>query len=140
MVARQLDIGGLDDESAEIDAGYVWRELLWGAMRQFVAGYVANGQRGYDACAAALDLRWGPKGRPVSASQLRAALTDSERNNFRAEWLDWFAARDSDIANIIAHRVKPVKTPEEYVRDLEAEVHETYPKHAASVIRRARAR
>ena len=141
MVNRQLDIGGLDDESDEIEAGYLWRESLWSAMRQFVAGYIANGQKGYDACAAALDRRWGPKGRPVSASQLRAALMDSERNNFRAEWLDWFAARDKDVADLLAHRVKPAKTDAERVADLENEIRDALShKLAEQVIRKARAR
>jgi hypothetical protein len=118
-VQKQFEIGGLEnpaEEELEIEAGYLWREQLWSALRVFVAGYVANGQKGYDACAAALDKRWGRKGRPVSASQLNAALKDSERNNFRAEWLDWFAARDRDVADLLAHRVKPKQTPEEYAQ------------------------
>lgn len=142
-VAKQISIGGLDsdvDDELEIEAGYVWREQLWSAMRSFVAGYMANGQKGYDACAAALDKRWGSKGRPVSASVLRAALHDVERNNFRAEWLDWFAARDTEIANLVARRVKPTKTEAELRADLEAEIREEYPRQAERLIRRARAR
>lgn len=141
--ARQIAIGGLEDaaeEQREIEAGYLWREQLWSAMRQFVDSYLANGQRGYDAAAAALDKRWGEKGRPVSASALRAALHDHERNNFRAEWLDWFAARSPEIADLMARRVKPVKTAEERLADLEAEIRETYPKHANGVIQKARTR
>jgi hypothetical protein len=140
---KQIVIGGLEDpaeDEAEIEAGYLWREQLWSVLRQFVAGYMAGGLRGYDAAAAALDKRWGAKGRPVSASALRAALHDHERNNLRAEWLDWFAARSPEIAELMARRVKPVKTAEERLADLEAEVRETYPKHADSVIRKARAR
>jgi hypothetical protein len=138
--AKQIAIGGLDDDTAEIEAGYVWREALWSAMRSFVASYMAGGLRGYDAAAAELDKRWGAKGRPVSASALRSALHDAERNNFRAEWLDWFACRSADIAELMARRVKPIKTPEERLADLEAEIRETYPKHADGVIRKARAR
>jgi hypothetical protein len=140
---KQIAIGGLEDpadELAEVEAGWLWREQLWSAMRQFVESYMAGGLRGYDAAAAALDRRWGAKGRPVSASALRSALHDVERNNFRAEWLDWFAARSPEIADLMARRVKPVKTAEERLADLEAEVRETYPKHADSVIRKARAR
>lgn len=145
MVAarKQIAIGGLEDpadELAEVEAGWLWREQLWSAMRQFVESYMAGGLRGYDAAAAALDRRWGAKGRPVSASALRSALHDVERNNFRAEWLDWFAARSPEVADLMARRVKPVKTAEERLADLEAEVRETYPKHADSVIRKARAR
>ena len=143
--AKQVELGGLEDpaeDEAEIEAGYIWREQLWSAMRSFVAGYIAGGQKGYDAAAAALDKRWGAKGkdRPVSASMLRAALHDSERNNFRAEWLDWFAARDRDIADLMARRVKPVKTEAELRADLEAEIREEYPKQAEKLIRKARAR
>jgi hypothetical protein len=143
-VSKQIAMGGLEDpaeDDAEIEAGYVWREALWSAMRTFTVGYVAHGQRGYDAVAAALDKRWGPKGRPVSASVLRAALLDVERNNFRAEWLDWFAARDEDIANLLARRVKPAKTDAERLADLEAEMREALShKLAEQVLRRARAR
>lgn len=143
-VSKQVTIGGLEDpaeEAAEIEAGYVWREALWSALRTFVAGYMANGQRGYDACAAALDKRWGAKGRPVSASTLRAALMDAERNNFRAEWLDWFAARDRDVADLLARRVRPVKTDAERLADLEAELREALShKLAEQVIRKAKAR
>jgi hypothetical protein len=146
MVAasKQITIGGLEDpadEDAEIEAGYLWREQLWSALRTFVSGYIANGQKGYDACAAALDKRWGSRGRSVSASTLRAALADSERNYFRAEWLDWFAVRDADVANLLAHRVKPIKTPEERIADLEAELREELShKRAEAVLRRARSR
>lgn len=145
MVAapKQIELGGLDseaEEEAEIEAGYVWREALWSAMRTFVAGYLANGQKGYDACAAALDRRWGPKGRPVSASTLRAALMDAERNNFRAEWLDWFAARDPEIALLVGRRVKPAKTDRDNYEDLVETIRDEYPKQADKLIRKARAR
>lgn len=139
----QVEIGGLEDpaeEAAEIEAGYIWRQTLWSAMRMFVAGYRAGTLQGQDAVAAALDRRWGPLGRPVSSSVLGAALKDSERNNFRAEWLDWFACRSAEIADILARRVKPAKTAEQYSRDLEDEIRETLPKHADGIIRRARAR
>lgn len=140
---KQIAMGGLEDPAevhAEIEAGYLWREAMWSAMRQFVASHIAGALQGYDAAAAALDLRWGPKGRPVSASALRAALHDAERNNFRAEWLDWFAARSPDIAELMARRVKPVKTAEERLADLEAEIRSEMPKRADAVIRNARAR
>lgn len=143
-MSGQLAIGGLQtdqDEDLEIEAGYVWREQLYSAIRTFVLGYTANGQRGYDACAAALDKRWSPKGRPVAASLLRSSLNDTERNNFRAEWLDWFAARCPDVAALMGRRVKPAKTDAERVADLEAELREELSHRSAErVIRRARAR
>jgi hypothetical protein len=143
-VLKQIAIGGLEDpsdEQAEIEAGYVWREQLWSAMRSFVAGYIAGGQKGYDAVASALDRRWGEKGRPVSASALRACLHDAERNNFRLEWIDWFAARDRDIADLVARRVKPAKTDAERIADLEAALRDELSHKAAErVLRQARAR
>lgn len=142
--AKQLAIGGLDEEreiGAEIEAGYLWREQLWSAMRQFAANYVsASGLKGYDAVAAELDRRWGPKGRPVSASVLRAALMDVERNNFRLEWADWFAARDPEIAALLGRRVKPEKTPEQELADLKAEIAAELPRRADAIIRKARTR
>jgi hypothetical protein len=142
-VPKQIELGGLQDEAderAEIEAGYLWREQLWSAMRQFVAGYREGNLKGYDAAAAALDKRWGEKGRPVSASALRSALHDVERNSFRLEWVDWFAARDPDIANLVARRVKPIKTPEQELEDLRAELMAELPRQADKIIRRARAR
>lgn len=140
MVAaiKQLPISGLEDpaeEAAEIEAGYLWREQLFIAMRA-----VAR-EHGYEACASALDRRWGDKGRPVSASLLRAALNDAERNYFRLEWADWFARRSKDVADLLASRMKPTKTPEEMLADLEAEVREELShKRAEQVLRRARTR
>lgn len=140
MVAalKQIAMVGLEDpaeELAEIEAGYLWREQMWSAMRSYC------NEHGYDKCAAALDRRWGGKGRPVSAAILRAALNDAERNNFRAEWLDYFAARSRDVAELMGRRVKPVKTAEERLADLEAELREELShKRAEQVIRKARAR
>jgi hypothetical protein len=143
-VPKQIELGGLDDEreeQAEIEADYLWREQLWSALRQFVAGYMAGGLKGYDAVAAALDKRWGAKGRPVSASALRSALNDVERNNLRAEWLAWFARRDPDIAALLARQVRPAKTDAERLADLEAELRDVLShKQAETVLRRARAR
>src|SRR5690606_3886420 len=96
---------------------------------------------GYEHAAAALDRRWGPKGRPVSASLLRAALNDSERNYFRAEWLAFFRRKSADVAKIMAAGIKPRKTPEELLSDLEAELREELShKRVEQIIRRARAR
>lgn len=137
-------IGGLDEEREiedEIDAGYIWREQLWAAMRQLAANYIStSGLKGYDAVAAELDRRWGKKGRPVSASVLRAALNDTERNNFRLEWADWFAARDPDIADLLARRVKPEKTDRRMLDDYRATVREEFPRQADRLERKARAR
>ncbi len=142
--SKQITMGGLEDpadEQAEIEAGYVWREQLHSAIRSFVAGYIdTNGLKGYEACAAALDRRWGERGRPVSASTLRAALNDAERNYFRAEWLDWFACRSADVADLLGRRVKPTKTDRELYDDLVREVREELPKRADAIVRKARVR
>lgn len=147
VAAKQIAMIGLEDpaeEEAEIEAGFVWREQLWSAMRRFCETYKAEERSGikrYDAVAAELDRRWGRKGRPVSASVLKAALYDAERNNFRLEWVDWFARRDEDIARLIAQQVKPEKTPEQELEDLKAELREELShKRAEQVLRRARAR
>lgn len=143
---KQMTLGALQtdaEELAEIEAGYVWRVALWSAMRTFAASFIgADGQKGYAGCAAALDKRWGGDtfGRPVSESTLGAALRDSERNYFRLEWVDWFAARSPEIADLLARRVKPTKTAEQYIRDLEDEVRGEMPKRADAILRNARSR
>lgn len=125
-----------DDETAEIEAGYIWREQLYAACRACVREL-----GGYEPVANALDKRWGAKGRPVSATLLRSCLNDVERNNARMEWLDYFAARSKDVAELMGRRVKPVKTAEERLADLEAELREELShKSAERVLRRARAR
>jgi hypothetical protein len=131
------------EEQAEIEAGYIWRASLWSAMRTFATNYIGpSGMRGLAAVAAELDKRWGGDafGRPVSESTLGAALRDAERNYFRLEWVDWFAARSPEIADLLARRVKPVKTIEQYVSDLEAEIAAEVPRRAEAVKRNARAR
>lgn len=125
-----------DDETAEIEAGYIWREQLYAACRACVREL-----GGFEPVANALDKRWGPKGRPVSATLLRSALNDVERNNARMEWLDYFAARSKDVAELMGRRVKPVKTAEERLADLEAELREELSHKAAErLLRKARAR
>jgi hypothetical protein len=134
-VAKQLQLID-DDDAAEIEAGYVWREQLYAACRACVREL-----GGYEPAANALDKRWGPKGRAVSATLLRSALNDVERNNARMEWLDFFAARSRDVAELMGRRVKPVKTAEERLADLEAELREELShKRAEAVLRKARAR
>ena len=138
MVAVPKQLALLDDpeEAAEIEAGYLWREALYSACRACVREL-----GGYEPVAVALDRRWGPKGRPVSATLLRSALNDVERNNARVEWLDFFARRSPDVAELMARRVKPKQTPEEYAAALEAELREELShKTAERVMRKARAR
>jgi hypothetical protein len=145
--AKQVEMGGLEDpapRTQEIEAGYLWRERLWSAMRQFVFGFVdvRTGLKGYDACAYGPQPALGAEGAPrVTPAALNAALQDSERNNFRAEWLDWFAGQDKDIADILARRVKPAKTDAELLADIEAELRdELSHKSAERLLRKARAR
>jgi hypothetical protein len=136
--AKQMGLVGIDadDEAAEIEAENLWREELFSACRQCVRDL-----GGYEHAAAALDRRWGPKGRPVSASLLRAALNDAERNYFRGEWLAFFKGKSADVARILAAGMKPKKTPEELLADLEAELREELShKRVEQIIRKARAR
>lgn len=142
---KQVEMGGLDDEreeQLESEAGLVWRAQLWSAMRSFVDGYVdvGTGLKKAEGCAYRLNRRWEPEGRPVTPAALTAALRDSERNNFRLEWADWFAARSPEVAELLGRRVKPEKTDRQMYDDLCAEIREEYPKQADKIIRRARAR
>jgi hypothetical protein len=124
--AKQIAMGGLEEagqKQARLDGARIWREQLWSALRQFTMAYVSvTGARGYDAVASELDEIWGPQGRPVSASILRAALNDAERNNFRAEWLDWFSERDEDVYDLLTHRVRSALSPDEKLTRLERSV------------------
>jgi hypothetical protein len=146
MVAAvsQMKLVGIDpdEEQAEIDAEVAWRTELFAACRQAV-----KEMGGYEVVAAALDRRWGRQpdgkelGRSVSASLLRAALNDAERNYFRAEWLSYFKSKNADVARIMAAGVKPKKTAEELLVDLEAELREELShKRVEQIVRRARAR
>ena len=123
------------EEQLEIDAGLIWRTQLWAALRSYTM------MMSYELVANELDKRWAPQGRGVSASYLRACLADSERNNFRAEWLDYFGARSEDVAALLARRVKPEKTLQQRFDDLQAEVRDTLShKQAEALFRRAAAR
>lgn len=140
MVAanKQMALVGIDadEEAAEIEAENLEREELFAACRQ-----CCRDLGGYEVTAAALDRRWGPKGRPVSASLLRAALNDAERNYFRGEWLVFFRRKSEDVARLMAAGTKPRKTAEELLSDLEAELREELShKRVEQIIRKARAR
>ena len=143
-VSRQVAIDGFqteDDDAKEIEAGKQWRAALWSSLRLFCLSYIdaRTGLKGYEGCAAQLDRRWGEEGRHVSGSLLTAALRDSERNYFRAEWLDWFASQSQEVADLLARRVKPRQTIEEYAAALENKLRE-YLSHkvAEKAIREAR--
>lgn len=55
-------------------------------------------------------------------------------------WVDWFAARSADVADLLARRVKPVKTDAQLLEDLCAELRSELPKRADVILRNARAR
>lgn len=146
MVAAvsQMSLVGIDadEEQAEIDAEVAWRTELFATCRQTVKDL-----GGYEVVASALDRRWGRQpdgkelGRPVSSSLLRAALNDAERNYFRAEWLSYFKSKSVDVARILAAGIKPKKTAEELLADLEAELREELShKRVEQIVRKARAR
>ncbi len=144
--ARQTVIGGLEseqEEQAEIEAEYLMREELFSALRMFTASYICGSLKGYDAVAYQLNKRWEPHGRPVTAGPLRASLspTNTERNNFRAEWLFWFMENSVDVAEIMARKVKPEKTDRQLLDDLIDELAEDMShKRIAAAVRRARTR
>lgn len=133
----QLAIGGLEDraeEADELDAEALLREELWGALRAIARELT------YEVCAAELDKRWGPKGRPVSASLLRAALNDTERNNFRLEWVFWFAKKSELIAELVLEiggRGRARKKPENELRDLKELMRRELGSVANKLIRKA---
>lgn len=145
-VKRQVEIGGLADETAETQAIEAEKRLrfeLFSAIRMFVNSYIdaATGLKGYDGCAYRLNRRWEGEGRPVTPAALRAALHDAERNNLRAEWLFWFATECAEVAEVMARKAKPAKTDAQQILDYEAEARATFShKEAEAFIRRARAR
>lgn len=142
----QVEIGGLEtpeSRAIQIEASRLWRERLWSAMRQFVIGYIDAGTnlKGYDGCAYRLNEIWEEEGRSVTAGSLRAALTDTERNHFRLEWVDWFASQSPEIAEMLARRVKPKKTDRELLDAFLDELLEDIPhKRIQAALRRAAAR
>lgn len=144
-IPTQIVMGGLESEQeelAEIEAEYRVREELFSAIRMFIAGYICGSQKGYDAVAAQLNKRWEPHGRPVTGGPLRASLSmNSERNNFRAEWLFWFMENCAEVAEIMARKVKPEKTDRQVLDDLLEELQEDLShKRIAAAVRRARTR
>jgi hypothetical protein len=89
-----------------------WRAY---AERQRTAQQVVVASMGYEAVANELDAIFGPAGHGVSASLLRNALNDLNRNYDRGEWIPWFAAKSDTIVQVIdeaSGRVSEL-TPEE---------------------------
>jgi hypothetical protein len=140
----QTEFGGTKtqvDAALQLEASRKWRALLWSAIKTFCIGYLdlETGLKGYDGCAYRLNEIWEDDGRPVTGGALRSSLHDSERNNFRLEWIDWFAAQDREIADLVAHRVKPAKTDRQYASDLEDVIRSEHShKRAEAMIRQAR--
>jgi hypothetical protein len=131
---REFVLESEQDREAESDRQRGLRDDLVMACRA-----VAR-ELGYDACAAILDRVWGPLGRPVSASALRSALNDTERNHFRFEWVIWFSTASEDVAtllNEIAGKTKPKKTAEQELADLKTEMRRELGKVADKLIRKA---
>lgn len=74
----QLDLGWRDAYAARTRAGAMLEVVREAIRRRGTAREVA----------AELDQIFGPEGRPVSESVLKAALSpESERNYFRLEWI-----------------------------------------------------
>ena len=95
-----------------------------------------------EVCAKSLDAIWGDRGRPVSASVLRAGLNPSNADykHFRLEWVIWFSHHSEHVRELLAElagRGKPKKTADEELRDLKALLKEELPKRADAIIRKA---
>jgi hypothetical protein len=136
LAKQQLELVTETEQEREAYDDHVrsWRDDVVMACRA-----VAR-ELGYDTCAAGLDRQWGPLGRPVSASALRSALHDAERNNFRFEWVRWFADRSEDVRELLAEAAgtgKPKKTAEEELRDLKAAMRAELGKVGERLIRKA---
>jgi hypothetical protein len=134
--APQLELAGLDADDG--DEQVILTERFLAAARKYIreAG-------GFDVVASALDKIWGDRGRPVSASVLRAATNGTERNYFRFEWALWFARRSEECGELLLEamgRGKAAKTPDVELRDLQQVLLEEYPRQAAKLIQRGRAR
>lgn len=124
------------EEATTIENERLLRSELWAALRA-----VAR-ELSFEVCARELDKRWGELGRPVSASVLRSALHDAERNNFRLEWLLWFATRNERVADLlleIGGASREAKKPEDELEDLKAELRREYPRQAEAIIRKGKA-
>lgn len=67
-----------------------------------------------EAAASALDAVFGPEGRPVSGTQLRAACRQAERNYFRLEWI----VVVMDDPEVIAFFASQRRTPAEQLAAL----------------------
>lgn len=132
MIDTQLDIPLADPNENDLDPALL--EQILTACRAVAKTLT------YEHCAAELDAIWGERGRPVSASTLRAAMSGTERNYFRIEWAFWFARQSDAVGELlleIVGRGRPKKKAEDELRDLKALVRESYPKHAAALIRKA---
>jgi hypothetical protein len=139
----QTAIAGLDDPNEieneadrEADDQWLITERFFVACRS-----VVREVGGWDACAQALDAIWARRGRGVTASVLRAAMTGTERNYFRWEWCIWFARQSAEVADLLFEaggRAKPKKRAEDELRDLKVAVREELShKRADQLIRKA---
>lgn len=134
LAPGELDLECESDREAEADRQRATRDELVMACRA-----VAR-ELGYDACAAALDLVWGPLGRSVSASSLRAALNDAERNYFRFEWVLWFATQSESVRDVLRAIAdgRSKKSEADELRDLQELVRRKLPEDAEGLIRKAK--
>ena len=148
VAKAQLPMEGLktqaerDAEEAEAAARRegrnVLRVRLMSAIKNFCRGQV-------ETVAGELDKdseTFAAGGKGVSASLLRACLTEAERNYFRLDWLFFLAEESKEVADVLAEIAgvgKPVQTQEQYIRDLEqGYFEELSSKRAEMAIRKAR--
>lgn len=90
-----------------------WRDAYYfGARASDLRDRVNNAIRRLGSTKVAahqLDQIFGPSGRGVGESTLRAAMNESERNYFRLEWIV-LVDRDEEVRSFFA---KPALSPEE---------------------------
>lgn len=153
-----ISLAGLTDEAAVArmralaEPGAIAEEVdTYHAEVLTEACFAEIREKGVAYWSAELTKVWGPKGRPVSTKLLLQILDG--KFNFRAEWVDWFLYRSERVREAMrdllanARRQRMTRAEREaedqaavVVANLEAELRETYPKHAEQVMRRARAR
>lgn len=102
MKPAQTTIPGFDVDAKAARRSRAFVDLVVDAMERRFGSLET-------ATEVALDGIFGPEGRPVSGSQLRAAARQAERNYFRAEWVIVVA----DDPEVVAFFASFRRTPEQ---------------------------
>lgn len=106
MKPAQTTIPGFDVDAKAARRSRAFVDLVVDAMERRFGSL--------ETAAAVLDGIFGPEGRPVSGSQLRASARQAERNYFRAEWVIVVA----DDPEVVAFFASFHRTPEQQLAAL----------------------